>query len=126
MKEELARVGITSLGDLTARRIGDSSSLGRMLAAFPVPANSDYFPFVDLNAARLRYTEANAIELPNLRMLPFPLTEMLAGNDHPVHAIPSGNGTLPQDASIRRARIIRDGIVAGAPDQLPPDHARDL
>ena len=49
-----------------ARKIGDNRTLGPVLEAVAVPANSDFYPFVDLNAPRLRYLRDNAMELPAL------------------------------------------------------------
>ena len=40
---------------LQTRKIGDNRTIGPLLQAMPVPANSDFFPFVDLNAPRSRY-----------------------------------------------------------------------
>ena len=51
----------------------------RCCRRMPVPPNSDFFPFVDLNAPRLRYMRENAIELPALTVLPIPFLELLDG-----------------------------------------------
>src|SRR6185295_3254040 len=44
--------------------------------AYPVPVNSDYFPYVDQNAARFRFMNRNAIQLPELTMLPVPFLQL--------------------------------------------------
>ena len=74
LRTELNRVGVRSLPDIQQRKIGDNQTLGTLLNALPVPRNSDFFPFVDLNASRLRYLQANAIELPRLTVLPVPVS----------------------------------------------------
>ena len=82
LRAELARVGIDSLADITQRRIGDQRTLGPLLASYRSPPNSDYFPFVDLNAPRLRFMNRNAVELPSLLFAPVPVVELVepAGN----------------------------------------------
>ncbi len=52
---ELARVNITALQELHARRVGSKCLLDSSFQSYPVPVNSDYFPFVDQNAERVRF-----------------------------------------------------------------------
>jgi hypothetical protein len=94
-----------------------------MLASYLAPANSDYFPFVDLNAARLRFMQANAVELPGLRTLPVPLIDMLS-HENPSES-GSGQGLMERDAAVRLARAVLDSFVNGRLDALPPAAARD-
>jgi spermidine synthase len=61
LRAELARIGVQSVADIQSRKIGDNLTIGPLLQAIAVPANSDFFPFVDLNAPRLRYMRENAI-----------------------------------------------------------------
>src|ERR1700683_3926195 len=77
LREELARVGVQSVADIALRKIGDNRTIGPFLQSMPVPPNSDFFPFVDLNAPRLRYMRQNALELPALTLLPIPFLELL-------------------------------------------------
>jgi spermidine synthase len=126
LREELARVGIVSQGDLQERRLGDGETLGPVLASYAAPANSDYFPFVDLNAARLRFMQANAVELPSLRTLPVPLIDILSRDAQSESAsAPSGQGLLERDSAVGTARAVLDAIVKGQLDTLPPAAARD-
>ena len=127
MRAELTRVGVESLDDLRERRLGQAGTLGPLFAATPIPANSDYFPFVDANAARLRFTQREASELVRLSVLPVPMIEMLASGDWagaPIMA--SGKGTLERDDSVRTARQVRGAIVSGKLDGLSPVMARDV
>ena len=70
-------MGFNRSADIEARKIGDNRTLGPVLEAVGVPANSDFHPFVDLNAPRLRYLRDNAMELPALTVLPIPFLELI-------------------------------------------------
>ena len=64
----MKRVGVQSVADFQTRKIGDNLTIGPFLQSLPVPANSDFFPYVDLNAPRLRYPAARRtqMELPSI------------------------------------------------------------
>jgi spermidine synthase len=49
---DLAVVGIESSNDFLVRQSGSMPLIEAVLAQSPIPANSDYFPFLDLNAGR--------------------------------------------------------------------------
>jgi spermidine synthase len=55
LAREMARVNIMSLQELQARRVGSKCMLDSNFQSYPVPVNSDYFPFVDQNAERARF-----------------------------------------------------------------------
>jgi spermidine synthase len=114
LRRELARVGIQSAADLQSRRIGDNRTMGPLLEAIPVPPNSDFYPFVDLNAPRLRYLRENAMELPALTMLPIPFQELLDGTGpRSAAAEPSANSVLVRDRLVGRALEIRRAVLRG-------------
>jgi len=74
---ELQRVGITNLQDLASHRIGSKRMLDPLFHSYEVPANSDYYPILDLAAVRARYLKEQAFELVNLTSLATPFMEML-------------------------------------------------
>ncbi len=76
----LARVEIRNLQDLQLRKLGNKRLFKRLLASPSIQANSDYLPFVDQNAARARFLEANANDVPGLTQGTGPLMELLAGD----------------------------------------------
>ncbi len=80
MAEDLANLDINSESDMIVRKLFDRDSLLPYLQASPVPANSDYFPYVDLNAARARYVKAQALLFSTWAASPLPMIEMLAGD----------------------------------------------
>lgn len=121
LRTELAYVGIDSVLDIRRRRIGDERTIGPLVASHPAPANSDYFPFVDLNAPRLRFMRRNAIELPSLLAAPVPVIDLLAADALPVAPTrpPAGN-FLYADALLRQALAVRDALVSGQLEGLDP------
>ncbi len=77
----LERIYIKGVQDIELRRMGGKKFLDGLLAASPVRANSDYYPFVDLRAGRTRFLQANAFDFHNLAHDRLPLREMLEGTD---------------------------------------------
>jgi spermidine synthase len=119
LRDELARVGIDSLADMTQRRIGDQRTLGPLLASYRSPSNSDYFPYVDLNAPRLRFMNRTAIELPSLLVAPVPVVELLDPQWKRSGAnAPSINSSLAADKRARQAVIVRDAVISGKLEHL--------
>jgi predicted membrane-bound spermidine synthase len=127
MRAELDRIGVQSLSDLEWRQIGDGRTLNPLFDALEVPANSDFFPFVDLNAPRLRFMEQNAIELPGLTSLTVPFLDLL-GADSPAGPTlePSHRSTLARDSRVRRALAIRRALSSGRLDGLGANTADSL
>jgi len=127
LRTELERIGVQSVADIRSRKIGDNATLGPLLQSIPVPANSDYYPFVDLNAPRLRYLGANALELPALTVLPLPFAELIDGAVRREPTVePTANSSLVRDRFVQRAVAIRDAVASGSLDHLDPFSARYL
>ncbi len=83
---ELERHHITTVADLEVRRIGDKRLLHPLFASFGAPANSDYFPFLDLRAVKARFLQESAGELLRLRTTAVPVVEILS------HSLNGGSG----------------------------------
>jgi len=119
MRAELDRIGVQSLADLQMRLIGDNRTLGPLFREVPVPANSDFFPFVDLNAPRLRFMGANAFALPRLTRVSIPVLDLLrADNVVGPTAMPSEHSKLPRHALVRHALALRRALSSGRLDEL--------
>ncbi len=91
MNEDLAQIQIASVADLQQRFLADKSMLLPALAESGVPANSDYFPFVDLNAAQARFNRQSMQGLHAMRLIPVPVLlpfrpELYGSAARPVHA----------------------------------------
>ena len=78
MAEALNRVRVYNLQDLNIRYLGDKGILDPLFKSYPTMPNSDFFPVLDLNAVRDRFTGNTAMELTaSLRRSPVPLLEIL-------------------------------------------------
>lgn len=73
LRNDLARVDIRSETDLRARFLADKSMLAPALQFDSVPVNSDYFPFVDLRAAKMLFTRQQMTGLHRMRQLAVPV-----------------------------------------------------
>jgi len=117
LRRELERIDIRSPADLHMRFLADKAMLEIPLKRDRVPANSDYFPFVDLNAARTLFTRQMMGGLHHMRAIIVPVLfyfrpELFAPGQNvtaSAHWVPS---ELRADAT-----IIAEGGMATAPDQ---------
>lgn len=79
LQEQLQRVGLRSVQDLEVRRLGHKALLQPLFAAYGAPVNSDFFPYLSLNAPKSRYLLETAGVLNELHLAPVPVLEMLDG-----------------------------------------------
>lgn len=77
IRESLEWINIESSADLELRKVADRNMLLPYLTVIPSPMNSDYYPFVDLNAAKARYEKDSVRLFASLATAPVPLLEML-------------------------------------------------
>ena len=76
--EELANRGIASDGDLSLLYLGDKDIINTYTALYPkVPANSDFFPILQLGAAQARFSSILGGELTASRESRWPIFEAL-------------------------------------------------
>jgi len=119
---ELRLTGLQSMGDIEIRRIGNKRLLGPLMNRMPVPANSDYEPYVDLNAPRMRFLGRDALELVQLGMLPVPLAEIYG---QPLTQAPSDSQIsahfFTRHAMALQARTLLHAVAAKDPAQAPED-----
>jgi spermidine synthase len=119
MRTELDRIGAQSVAHLESRLIGDDRIMNPLFSTLGVPANSDFFPFVDLNAPRLFFEGKTAKELPGLTLLPLPFLEVLRGDSvRGLTTEPSSKSRLVRDQQVRRAMAIRRALSGGRLDGL--------
>ncbi len=126
----LGRVGLRSRADFESHRLGSKRTLDPLFASFPVPANSDYFPFLDLRAAKARYLQSGAGELVGLKRAAVPALEMISGSgamQDPGRI--SANNAAAAAQAIRTALTLRElleaGPTAALENKLPEDLRRD-
>ena len=72
----MSRIDIHSPADLRVRRLGDNRFLMPLFASYPLPANSDFYPVLDLGSASRRYLDASADQLTVLSRAATPLKEI--------------------------------------------------
>jgi spermidine synthase len=119
LRAELDRIGMRSVDDLQAQLIGDQRIMDPLFSIHGVPANSDFFPFVDLNAPRLRFEHANAVELSDLSLLPIPFLEILRADSlRGPTPEPSPRSRFTRDLQVHRAIAIRHALSSGRLDDL--------
>ncbi len=141
LRKSLQRVGIHNVADLMVRKLADRSILEPYLDLVAAPVNSDYYPFVDLNAGKARYRATRATTLNAWSLAPLPLLEMLYAEsirfdqvspaktwtrsqsigaaDWVYRKIMSGSLVDPETSfhrSINRARYISDWLLLSATD----------
>lgn len=119
---ELRRYDIVTLADLEVRRIGDKRLLHPLFTSFGAPANSDYFPFLDLRAVKARFLQEGAGEVLRLRTAAVPVVEMLSrslnGEGGDAEPISQHGGATPVSqyqkmVAVYRAETIKNYFLGG-------------
>ncbi len=128
---ELRRVHLNSIGDIEVRRIGGKSSLAPMFLTYGVPANSDFYPYLDLHAAKYRFLQRSAEELAGLLAYSVPVVALLEGREksEPAESSVDGDQYLEALELTRRARYGRDFLLlqtAPEPVAIPRQFQKDL
>ena len=127
MQAELARVGIGSAQDIAGRFLGNKKLLVPLLHSLGAPANSDYFPYVDLNAPRARILKQHATELTGIALMSVPFFELLDGAAVTrSRTVLSPNSVTTRDNLVAEATTLRDALETSRYDGLAPGHARML
>jgi hypothetical protein len=124
-------VHIHTPGDIEIRRIGGKTTLAPLFASYGVPANSDYQPYLDLNAARDRFLQRSAGDITAMGTQGVPSAAMLEGRTAPTLHAPSLDGEeyLDRLETTRRAWYARDYFLAATPPQpqaIPAQLQKDL
>ena len=96
LAQELRAVHVLVPGDLDARYLGNRATLEPLFASYGMPANSDYYPVLDLNAARHRFLEKSASDVVALLNAGVPVLDMLEPGlrRRPVNPELQGGGEL--------------------------------
>jgi predicted membrane-bound spermidine synthase len=78
---ELKQIGIHTYRDFELRHLSGKTVFEPLMASYPLPYNSDYYPILDQNASRARFMGQSAEALVELGSAVLPLLPML--NDAP-------------------------------------------
>jgi hypothetical protein len=102
--KELQTVSLQTMGDLDMRRLGGRQALEPLFASYGRPPNSDYYPYVDLNAPRLRFLRSEASELVELNSVHAPIVALFDNAPPARPASGSGGPEFQKGEETRRAR----------------------
>jgi predicted membrane-bound spermidine synthase len=129
--KELWSVHIFSAGDFDARYIGSRATVEPLVASYGMPANSDFAPVLDLNAARQRFMEKSAVELVGLLNVDVPVLELLerSRSRRPMSPLYKGAYAFERVENTRLAWYARDFLVSPripSPEAVPAALQKDL
>ncbi len=102
------RLKIADVDAIDRRLLGGAASVRAIFKAYGAPANSDYYPIVDLQSARTRFMQARVTALTDLQMSSLPLLEMLDGSFRPSASRPDTYAWALTDAASMTAWSLRD------------------
>jgi predicted membrane-bound spermidine synthase len=128
---ELRRIHTNSVAELELRRIGGKRLLAPMFRSYEVPANSDFYPYLDLHAAKQRFLQGTAEELTGLLSHSIPVASMLEGRvgKRSTESKTDGDEYLEALELTRRARYGRDYLLHANPPEpaaIPRQFQKDL
>jgi len=129
--KELWTVHVLTAGDLDARYLGSRATLEPLFASYGMPANSDYAPVLDLNAARQRFMEKSAADVVALLNAQVPLLELLepSRSRRPINPLFQGAYAFERVENTRLAWYARNFLVsprAPQPEAVPTPLQKDL
>ncbi len=116
LKATLRGIEIANQADITSRIIGNKALWKPWLEARKTPANSDFYPYVDVNADRDRYLRHGWPDISNIAMSAYPISEILGGR--PVLPTPSAisiNGHFGPLQPQLAARLVAESLL-GQPE----------
>jgi hypothetical protein len=131
LARELRRVHVNSIAEIELRRLGGKRLLAPMFLSYGVPANSDFYPYLDLHAAKHRFLQGSAEELTGLLSYSIPVVSLLEGRakNHSVESKMDGDEYLEALELTRRARYARDFLLRPSPPEpaaIPRPFQKDL
>ncbi|HXF67793.1 MAG TPA: hypothetical protein VNK67_13995 [Burkholderiales bacterium] len=115
---ELERIHVRSVADLELHRLGSRKVLQPFFDAFPVAANSDYFPVLDLNAAKARFMQARSSDIVNLALMRIPALEIIGGEAGRGSITRAQRSWLKKDGFTRAALAVRAYLLEGRGEDL--------
>lgn len=82
MEWSLTSIGINNLQDINTFFIADKRILTPFMDGYNLSPNSDYFPYLDLNATRARFKGENIFDFIGIRKNMIPVIDLLANIDN--------------------------------------------
>ena len=129
--QELRQINVYGAGDLDVRYLGSRATLEPLFASYGMPANSDYYPVLDLNAAKHRFLEKSASDVVAMLNAGLPVLEMLEPvmRRRPLNPGLRGAESFERIENTRIARYARDFLLkptAPEPQGIPTLLQKDL
>ena len=129
--KELWTVHMLTAGDLDARYLGSRATLEPLFASYGMPANSDYAPVLDRNAARHRFMEKSAADVVALLNADLPLLELLepGRSRRAINPLFKGAYAFERVENTRLAWYARDFLLrprAPLAEEVPRELQKDL
>ncbi len=118
LKPDLAHVGLHNASDFVVRGTGAKPLIESLIAHSVVPKNSDFYPFLDLNAGRARFRAETAALFYAWSVAPLPILEVL-GVDSTLHGAIEAHEGFERTLLIGKAR----GLYADLKGIQPPPGA---
>ena len=122
LRPELVRLRIERPDDILVRKLLTKRSIQPFLATSSTPANSDYFPYVDLHAGQARFSGEFSTLLQDWSNDHLPLLEMLDNSEldfSRVQPVPYAKRVGQIDVASAVHRRLFDKEAAGAAGALP-------
>src|SRR6185312_7838495 len=79
LKNDLARLNVHGAADVHQFYLLDKSGLEAIASTGTLPANSDFFPVLQLEAPKARFMSITDKDMQALQLAPWPLLEATAG-----------------------------------------------
>jgi spermidine synthase len=129
LARELERIELRNIAELEIQRVGAKKALQPYFESFRIAANSDFFPVLDLNAAKARFMRVDANEIVRLATTPIPAVEMLDGK-HLRAGVAAAPGPWLRKAAYTREALAMRRYLLNAPGsdlaQVPASLRSDL
>src|SRR5258708_16155797 len=120
--QELARLDIRRIEDVSARRVGSKREIAPLFATLRAPVNSDFRPIVQLEAPRARFEVAFARAIFSLVNAPLPLLDIAGSSPPPYFPDPLPHPHIsPPGISQSLALHLDPGLTSSPLHPLLPD-----
>jgi spermidine synthase len=115
LSNELSAMGISGPQDLLVHRVGNKRALDPLFGSYGVAANSDYYPLLDLYAARARFLGTSAIDLANANshLSLLPIMEMLGKYPSDLKTAEVSFSNYDRSLKIHEAILLNEYILHG-------------
>lgn len=77
IENSLEKLGFHSCDDLSILRLSKQKTFSQLINLYDIKPNSDYYPFVDQNAVKYRFSDGNIREIDTLREYIIPVRKII-------------------------------------------------